>query len=49
MLVASPPSPFSVSLSADSNQGFHPMDPAAFEKAGETFAFAKRSAGKSII
>ena len=30
----------SVSLSAESDQGLCPMDPAAFEKAGETFVLS---------
>ena len=46
MLVASPPSTFGVSHSAECDQGFHPMDPAAFEKAGETFDSAKRPSGQ---
>ena len=48
-MVVTPPSPFGVSLSADSDQGFHPMDPAAFKKAGETFAAAKPSSGYFTI
>ncbi len=45
MLVASPPSPFDISHSAECDQGLCPMDPAAFEKAGETFNVEKRSSG----
>ena len=48
-LVASPPSPCKISHSAECDQGFHPMDPAAFKKAGETFAAAKPSSGYFII